>query len=187
MVRRRSIPHDIHKRVSYTAALIFSGAMFTYLTKLPLVSSVYDSTIAYLSGLKEITITDQHQPDSASAKLEIESEPTVMALGPYHIMMAHDKAASWFILSNKKGRSSSTTPQKPDSNGVVLKKEYPTTIAAASLNATLAAVLLADGRLMVHSVDTVDPSSGKALQKLFPAKDMVAKHSSQGKVLLTIF
>jgi hypothetical protein len=156
--------------------------MFTYLTKLPLVSSVYDSNISFLSGLKEITITDQHQPSSASTKLEIASEPTVMALGPYHIMMAHDKAASWFVLTNRKGRASSTTPQKPDANGVVLKKEYPATINAASLNATLAAVLLADGKLVVHSIDTVDPTSGKALQKLFPAKDMVAKHSSQGKV-----
>lgn len=149
-----------------------------------MISSAYEYTVAYLSGLKEITVSDNSDPLAPPAKLDISSEPNIMALGPFHLMLAFDNSASWFVLANRRTRTASGPLLKPDLNGIVLKKEYAASIVSASLNSSLAAILLANGKLIVHSVDTVDSTTGKAIQKSFPSKDVAAKHSSQGKDLL---
>lgn len=156
-----------------------------------MISSACESTVAYLSGLKEVSIVDQLQLDSKQDSVDkkaIDMEPSVIGLGLNHLMIGLENKA-WFYShrqDKRRGRPMSAMPTKPDSNGLVLKKEYQSGIASVALNSYLSAILLNDGKLYLHSIDTVEPTTGKPLQKVFPEPEFMSKYADK-KVIVTCF
>lgn len=56
------------------------GSLYTYLTKLPLVCSSFKTKIAFLSGLKEITVSDQSTESGNLFKKDIDFEPSFIGV-----------------------------------------------------------------------------------------------------------
>ncbi|KAJ3191343.1 WD repeat-containing protein 19, partial [Dinochytrium kinnereticum] len=67
---------------------------------------------------------------------------------------------------------------------MVFEKEYIGTVKSISMNDSMAAVLLTDGRLQVHPLDA-RAAGGQGFQKLFPEKDVVAKLGEEGSQILS--
>jgi WD repeat-containing protein 19 len=67
------------------------GNLHVFLSKLPLIGSAYQSRIAYLTSLLEVTIASVLDNPSGGAggtlTVGAEIEPSFIALGPYHLAL----------------------------------------------------------------------------------------------------
>lgn len=133
-----------------------SGAIYVYLTKLPVLGCASGTRLSYLTSLKEVTIVDnvmQERPLS----VDIIVEPNFVALGPYHLAVGMNNRA-WFYALADKG------PEQ------LKDREYLGTVNAIHLNADYAAVLF-EGKVQLHliegeALDTTDDRE----TRLFPDK-----------------
>ncbi|KAJ1537325.1 WD repeat-containing protein 19 [Nowakowskiella sp. JEL0078] len=139
------------------------GSVHNYLSRLPVIGSVYGSSVAFLSSLLEVTITDQSLTSEISSgsyipsvllRKQLEIEPTITALGPYNV-----------------GNNSNPNSPADDPGAIVFKKvnskEYHANVVGISLSEVYAAIVLQDGRMVVHRID----GSGDA--KIFPDKKKI--------------
>ncbi|KAJ3181263.1 WD repeat-containing protein 19 [Geranomyces variabilis] len=127
------------------------GSLYSYLARMPLLGSTYGSLVAYLSGLREITIQDQSADDVAHPALTrkaLEFEPTLVALGETHIGVVVKNSASFhrFTLPSADGTSVATN------DSAVTTKDYTDPIKSLCMNAYFAAAVLESGLLQIHAI-----------------------------------
>ncbi|KAJ3064062.1 WD repeat-containing protein 19 [Podochytrium sp. JEL0797] len=155
------------------------GNVYTYLSKLPVVGASCGTVVAYLTALREITIVDQNKSGFTGMtfmyKKEIEFEPSVVAIGPTYFAAGMNARINFYRGGWPKPVVKWNAPKpklslKPGEN--VFQKDYLGTIQLATLNATMAAVLLTDGRLQVHSIDERAIVLPPSFTKTFPTPDM---------------
>ena len=78
-----------------------NGAIHVFLTKLPLLASVYSHRIAYMTSLKEISIYDHlSKLKTDSLNLSIHIEPTFIALSASHLAVGFNNRARFYGLHN---------------------------------------------------------------------------------------
>ena len=63
------------------------GNLHVYLSKLPLLGSAFQSRVAYLTSLLEVTVASALEGSQASTTIAAEVEPSFIALGPYHLAL----------------------------------------------------------------------------------------------------
>ncbi|KAJ3028907.1 UNVERIFIED_CONTAM: WD repeat-containing protein 19 [Siphonaria sp. JEL0065] len=156
-----------------------SGNVYTYLSKLPVVGASSGTVVAYVTALREITIVDQNKSGFTGMtfmyKKEIEFEPSIVAIGPTYFAAGMNSRMNFYRGGWPKPVMKWNAPKpklslKPGEN--VFQKDYLGTIKLASLNTTMAAVLLVDGRLQVHSIDERAIVLPPSFTKVFPPSDM---------------
>ncbi|KAF3852119.1 hypothetical protein F7725_005474 [Dissostichus mawsoni] len=133
------------------------GTLHVFLTKLPILGSSFGTRLAYLTSLLEVTVSNQVEGESP-VTIEVEVEPTFIALGPYHVAVGMNNRA-WFydLIDHKPGFKK-------------LKDiEYLGTIASMCLNSYYAAALF-EGKVQLHMVSQ-QRSGGEKQMKLFPDDD----------------
>uniref|UniRef100_A0A3B5B1S0 WD repeat-containing protein 19 n=1 Tax=Stegastes partitus TaxID=144197 RepID=A0A3B5B1S0_9TELE len=133
------------------------GTLHVFLTKLPILGDSFSTRLAYLTSLLEVTISNQVEGESPVA-IEVEVEPTFIAVGPYHVAVGMNNRAWFYALVD----------QEPG-----FKKlkdiEYLGTIASMCLNADYAAALF-EGKVQLHIIEDKDHEEKKPM-KLFPDDD----------------
>ncbi|XP_010776359.1 WD repeat-containing protein 19 [Notothenia coriiceps] len=133
------------------------GTLHVFLTKLPILGSSFGTRLAYLTSLLEVTVSNQVEGESP-VTIEVEVEPTFIALGPYHVAVGMNNRA-WFydLIDHKPGFKK-------------LKDiEYLGTIASMCLNSYYAAALF-EGKVQLHMIEGKDQEEKKQM-KLFPDDD----------------
>ncbi|KAJ3394005.1 WD repeat-containing protein 19 [Entophlyctis sp. JEL0112] len=156
-----------------------NGAVYTFLSKLPVLGCSSGTVIAYATALREITIIDQNKGGFTGMtfmyKKEIEFEPSVISIGPTYFAAGVNTRMNfyrggWPKIPVKWNAPKPKLSLKPGEN--VFQKDYLGTIKMASLNVTMAAVLLTDGRLQVHSIDERAIVLPPSFNKVFPLQDV---------------
>ncbi|KAJ3156217.1 WD repeat-containing protein 19 [Geranomyces michiganensis] len=127
------------------------GSLYSYLARMPLLGSTYASLVAYLSGLREITIQDQSADDAAQTAMTrkaLDVEPTLVALGETHIGVVAKNSATFhrFTLRSADGTTVTTN------DSAVTTKEYTDPIKSLCMNAFFAAAVLESGLLQIHAI-----------------------------------
>ncbi|KAJ3615317.1 hypothetical protein NHX12_018885 [Muraenolepis orangiensis] len=134
------------------------GTLHVFLTKLPILGDCCGTRLAYLTSLLEVTVSNQVEGEAAVA-IEVEVEPTFIAVGPYHVAVGMNNRA-WFYADHEAGFS-----QLKDI-------EYLGTITSMCLSADYAAALL-EGKVQLHMIH-----NEKKQMKLFPEDER-----TQGRIL----
>ncbi|KAK7929442.1 hypothetical protein WMY93_005837 [Mugilogobius chulae] len=133
------------------------GTLHVFLTKLPILGDSFGTRIAFLTSLLEVTVSNQVEGENPVA-IEVEVEPTFIAVGPYHVAVGMNNRAWFYAIDD----------QKPG-----FKKlkdvEYLGTIASMCLNAEYAAALF-EGKVQLHMIEGRDQEE-KRQMKLFPDDD----------------
>ncbi|CAG5939375.1 unnamed protein product [Menidia menidia] len=133
------------------------GTLHVFLTKLPILGGSFGTRMAYLTSLLEVTVSNQVEGESPVA-IEVEVEPTFIAVGPYHVAVGMNNKAWFYALVD----------QKPGFNKLK-DVEYLGTIASMCLNADYAAALF-EGKVQLHMIEGKDQQERKQM-KLFPDDD----------------
>ncbi|XP_047221085.1 WD repeat-containing protein 19 [Girardinichthys multiradiatus] len=126
------------------------GTIHVFLTKLPMLGDSFGTRLAYLTSLLEVTVSNQVEGESPVA-IQVEVEPTFVAVGPYHVAVGMNNRAWFYGLSKIKDI------------------EYLGTIASMCLNADYAAALF-EGKVQLHMIESRDTEDRKQM-KLFPDDD----------------
>lgn len=127
-----------------------SGAVHVYLAKLTILGANYGSRAAYQSSLLEVTILNvSEDPAESMMVLRIDIEPSIIAIGPYHVVVCINNRAWFYAITGSSAQ-------------ILLKeKEYFSIIKSIKLNGDYAAALFTDGKLQIHSIDEdIAPTSG---------------------------
>ncbi|KAL3996433.1 class B basic helix-loop-helix protein 2 [Sarotherodon galilaeus] len=133
------------------------GTLHVFLTKLPILGDSYGTRLAYLTSLLEVTVCNQVEEESP-VTIQVEVEPTFIAVGPYHVAVGMNNRAWFYALVD----------QEPGFNK--LKDiEYLGTIASMCLNSDYAAALF-EGKVQLHVIEGKDQDEKKQM-KLFPDDD----------------
>uniref|UniRef100_A0A4W6BS64 WD repeat domain 19 n=1 Tax=Lates calcarifer TaxID=8187 RepID=A0A4W6BS64_LATCA len=132
------------------------GTLHVFLTKLPILGDSFGTRLAYLTSLLEVTVSNQVEGETPVA-IEVDVEPTFIAVGPYHVAVGMNNRAWFYALVD----------HEP---GVCLKDiEYLGTIASMCLNSDYAAALF-EGKVQLHMIEGKDHEEKKQM-KLFPDDD----------------
>ncbi|GFR90645.1 WD repeat-containing protein 19-like [Elysia marginata] len=134
------------------------GSMHVYLARLPMLASVCQTRIAYLTSLLELTVEDNIAQEDPLA-IQVEVEPSFVGLGPYHVGVGMNNRA-WFYFFGDSGPE-----QMKDS------KEYLGTVHSMCLNADYAAVGF-EGQVQLHMIEgDAAGASDERESRLFPDPD----------------
>ncbi|XP_015234608.1 PREDICTED: WD repeat-containing protein 19 [Cyprinodon variegatus] len=123
------------------------GTIHVFLTKLPMLGDRFGTRLAYLTSLLEVTVSNQAEGENPVA-IQVEVEPTFIAVGPYHVAVGMNNRA-WFYGLPK-----------------IKDIEYLGTIASMCLNADYAAALF-EGKVQLHMIEGRDAEDRQQM-KLFP-------------------
>ncbi|KAK6976293.1 WD repeat-containing protein 19 [Biomphalaria glabrata] len=135
------------------------GGLHIYLARLPMLASVSQTRIAYLTSLLEVTIEDQVTQEKTQT-IQVEVEPSFLALGPYYVAVGMNNRA-WFYVFGETGG-----PQLLQDS-----KEYLGTVQTIHLNADYAAVGF-EGKVQLHVVEGEGTrGSDERDSRLFPDSD----------------
>ncbi|CAN9510421.1 unnamed protein product [Ophioblennius macclurei] len=130
------------------------GTLHVFLTRLPILGDSFGTRLAYLTSLLEVTVSNQVEGESAVA-IQVEVEPSVIAVGPYHVAVGMNNRAWFYALTDEKPGFSK------------LKDiEYLGTIVSMRLNSDYAAALF-EGKVQLHMIEGKDHDEKKQM-KLFP-------------------
>ncbi|XP_041788987.1 WD repeat-containing protein 19 [Chelmon rostratus] len=130
------------------------GTLHVFLTKLPILGDSFGTRLAYLTSLLEVTVSNQVEGESPVA-IEVEVEPTFIAMGPYHVAVGMNNRAWFYALMD----------QAPGFNRLK-DVEYLGTIAGMCLNSDYAAALF-EGKVQLHMIEGKEQEEKKQM-KLFP-------------------
>ncbi|KAM8842536.1 WD repeat-containing protein 19 [Synchiropus picturatus] len=133
------------------------GTLHVLLTKLPILGDSYGTRLAFLTSLLEVTVMNQVEGESP-VTIQVEVEPTFIAVGPYHVAVGMNNRAWFYVL----------VEQEP---GFIKLKdiEYLGTIVSMCLNSDYAAALF-EGKVQLHMIEGRDHEERKQM-KLFPDDD----------------
>lgn len=169
-----------------------TGIVHTFLAKLPNLYSTNGSYIMYLTSLLEVTITNQgsmninkshptttsppHPGSGSSSQLEIyqkkiPQEPTILSLGTQHFALGILNKSLFYNTPILQPHNSKLIEKN---SGIVLEKEYLSTVKGIYLNSKYAAVFLSDGSLIVHEI--VQELGNEPFQKTFPDREFLRKN-----------
>ncbi|KAJ3160276.1 WD repeat-containing protein 19, partial [Irineochytrium annulatum] len=192
-----------------------TGAVYSFLSRLPVLGGAFDTITAHLTGMCEMTITDHTKlPPTTTAptsptsgpgtgaivvlKKDLTIEPSVVGIGPSHWAAAlNDRCyfyfGGWAKRPVKWGKAAKVETAR--AGDLILQKDYVGSIKAVYMSDTLAAVLLSDGRLQVHSIDVegvfhivvqkrelMGRASNTVVQMIFPEKDVYSKLADAGGI-----
>nr|XP_043885090.1 WD repeat-containing protein 19-like [Solea senegalensis] len=130
------------------------GTLHVFLTKLPVLVDSFGTRVAYLTSLLEVTVSNQVEGETPVA-IEVDVEPTFIAVGPYHVAVGMNNRAWFYALVD----------HEPGFNK--LKDfEYLGTIARMCLNSVYAAALF-EGKVQLHMIEGKCQEE-KNQMKLFP-------------------
>ncbi|XP_047124984.1 WD repeat-containing protein 19 isoform X1 [Hydra vulgaris] len=129
------------------------GAIHVYLTMLPILADTYNTRIAYLTSLREITVVDEINKESFSITTDV--EPNFLAIGPCHLASGMNNRV-WFYSINEEGC-------------VLLNvKEYLGTVTKICLNSDYVAVGF-DGKVQLQVINgKATENSTEKEGRLFP-------------------
>ena len=119
------------------------GSLNVFLMKLPNVSCAYQTKIAYLSSLLELTFINIFEPVEKSAgrnQVQLDVEPSLISICNTHLAACMNNRASFYELNAFTGFE------------LVKEKEYSSIIRAMAMNDLHAAVLFTDGRAILHRI-----------------------------------
>lgn len=125
------------------AASTTQGSIYVFVTKLYSLCAVTFPRIVVLSSIAEVTI-HSYTVDKTKTPIniiELEIEPTVLAIGPYHLACGMNNHIWFYDL----GRKLSDNPM------LLGDREYMAEISDLKLNALYCAVL-SGGHVMLHAV-----------------------------------
>nr|CAD7423460.1 unnamed protein product [Timema monikensis] len=126
------------------------GSVHVFLSRLPMVHSVYASHLAILTSLTEISIyaydVDSKNKPALSATAELPVEPSWLSLGPYHCAAGLNNRAWFYELGST------------DTVLILKEREYLGTVTSVKLSAEYASVLH-EGKIQLHMVAS---SEGRA-------------------------
>lgn len=161
-----TIEEDEVERVSWSedgqllALVTHGGSIYMYLSRLPMVWSVFNTNIAILTSLTELSLYS-YEHDSKNkliVTVDLPLEPSFLALGPYHCAAGMNNRAWFFELGQN--------------NPTLLKdREYLGTVTSMRLNAEYTSVLY-EGRIQLHMIENPDVNSEVRETKLFPEQHM---------------
>ena len=124
-----------------------------------------------------MTVTNQADPENKPLKFDVALEPSVLCIGGNGNVIGVGSGAAiefWHKTGSEVKKGS--------------KREYMGTISSVSMTNDLAAVLLADGRLQIHSLPEQADSTAtttkakKAMQKMVPEKEDTVRWGAQTSI-----
>ncbi|XP_056442831.1 WD repeat-containing protein 19 [Gadus chalcogrammus] len=140
------------------------GTLHVFLTKLPILGDSCGTRLAYLTSLLEVTVANPVEGEAPMA-IEVEVEPTFIAVGPFHVAVGMNNRAWFYALLDQEAGFSR-----------LKDVEYLGTVASMCLSADHAAALL-EGKVQLHMIER-DEHDEKKQMKLFPEDER-----TQGRIL----
>uniref|UniRef100_A0A7S3LUV7 WD repeat-containing protein 19 n=1 Tax=Palpitomonas bilix TaxID=652834 RepID=A0A7S3LUV7_9EUKA len=137
-----NITHDVAwtDDGSLLTVSMVDGTVHTFLAKLPILNDANDTRVVTLTSLREFSISDVVMTDDHPVKVEVDTEPAFVSLGPSHLALGMNNIASYYHVEGRR-------PAR-----LLFKKEYTGSITTVKLNRDYAAVLC-QGRVQVHPLD----------------------------------
>ena len=139
-----------------------SGAVYTYLTRLPLLGAANGQRIVNLSSLQELAYSNLalpgHAQGGAKGKVRIPVEPGFVAVGPFHAACGLNNSV-WFYNITDDGALEMAFREP---------RTFVSSIKSLYLNADYAAGL-GDGKVQLLLIDN-EHSEGSRDSRLFPDK-----------------
>uniref|UniRef100_A0A1I7XJ66 Small ribosomal subunit protein uS15 n=2 Tax=Heterorhabditis bacteriophora TaxID=37862 RepID=A0A1I7XJ66_HETBA len=118
------------------------GGVTVYLTKMPVMGAAYQDSVAVLSSLNQVTFLPEGDKQRQIV-VDILVEPSLIAVGPFHIAVATNNRI-WFYDIYNNGTTSGD--QQP-----IADAEYLSTVTEVQLNDEYAAVTM-DGKVRLHKI-----------------------------------
>lgn len=131
-----------------------AGSVFCYLAKLQALSATCSNRLAYLTSLREVTIIEGANEHANKVVLNIDVEPSFIALGPSHVATGMNNRI-WFYSCLHQG-----------SCQLVNEQEYIGSVESVDLNSTHACVVI-EGKVYLHPIER---NSGDGKTLIFPRK-----------------
>ena len=113
------------------------GAVYNLLAHVSILSASCLSSVAVMSSLKEMTVTDTLSTSAKPIKIPVAVEPSFISLGPKHAVAGMNNYAWFYDLQT---------------GGLVCEKEYLSTVDKICINGQVAA-MLGGNFLFVHVID----------------------------------
>ncbi|KAF4682858.1 hypothetical protein FOZ60_010041 [Perkinsus olseni] len=158
---------------------VSTGCVYSYLARLPLMFEARGNSVAWLSSLREITVTEivdgkqRSGKNAEKVKIECEVEPAIIGVGPRQIAAGAGRRVYYHSLRD----------------GQKTEREYPAKVEAVELSQSHAAVL-AEGKMWGSPAVTVLPAEGskgddgvKILSMRMTPQDILI-YSTSGKELV---
>lgn len=161
-----------------------TGSLYTYLTSYPVLGDSCGMSVAWLTGLREVSITNDGTAGSSTTplptfKYNLDNEPNAVAIGPTHVATTAGNIG--FFYARAAGDMDSGAYEQPPT----LKREYAGTVNSIRLNTSTAAVLLSDGRVQAHKI--AKSESGRPQpQVTFPPKDLLPRLQTSSTSIVSI-
>ncbi|XP_039278793.1 WD repeat-containing protein 19 [Nilaparvata lugens] len=156
-----------------------SGHIRVFLTRLPMLAVAHGNTIALLTALTQLTLhqlTFQKGKSLPTVTLEMEVEPSFLAIGPFHIVGGMNNRAWLYELSHNVQSPSDFSPTTASgvlrSPQLISDHEYLGTIKSICLNSEYTSALF-EGKLQLHLTEPLNGAvngfdhEGREM-KLFP-------------------
>lgn len=127
------------------------GSLAVFLMRLPNVSCAWQTKIAYLSSLLELSFVDVLEPtdESGHNRIQLDVEPSLIAICNTHLAACMNNRAYFYELNAFPRSSSSSSAGRFE---MIKEKEYSSIIRAMQMNDLYAAVLFTDGRAILHRI-----------------------------------
>lgn len=151
-----------------------TGRLFNYLSKVPLVHGKYESCVAYLSSLREISIVDavdmQRGVRVTPIKVRVDIEPSFLALGADHLAVGINNRVWFYRFQNHGPQHEQAEPGQ--TNVLVNQKEYLSSVTTLLLSSSHCAALC-EGRVYLQGIERDSELSGLE-SKVFPEQGQSA-------------
>nr|CAD7586642.1 unnamed protein product [Timema genevievae] len=131
------------------------GSVHVFLSRLPMVHSVYALHLAILTSLTEISIYAYDNKPALSATAELPVEPSWLSLGPYHCAAGLNNRAWFYELGST------------DTVLMLKEREYLGTVTNVKLSAEYASVLH-EGKIQLHMIEPANGDNEDKETRLFP-------------------
>jgi len=117
-----------------------NGYFVGFLTVIPSLFSAFETHVALLSSLTEVSVIDCCKNNQIIVKVALEIEPTFLRMGPIHFCVGINSAISYYKWRSNKAK-------------VVCKRDYFTSIKAVCMNDIWTAVLSTVGTVSLHMIE----------------------------------
>lgn len=117
-----------------------NGYFIGFLTVIPSLFSSFETHVALLSSLTEVSVIDCGKNNQIIVKVGLDIEPTFLRMGPIHFCVGINSAISYYKWRSSKAK-------------VVCKRDYFTSIKAVCMNDVWTAVLSTTGTVSLHMIE----------------------------------
>ena len=119
-----------------------SGSIRAFLVQMSIIGAAFESKVAYLTSLTEVTVSDIIEgAEEVNAVIRIETEPSMIAVGPFHVAAAMNNKAWFYSISD---------------GSLIRSYEYVGIVTNLVINGDHAAALFSDGRVNLHVIDLTE-------------------------------